>query len=159
VLFAGGTAHAGDDKELPHDHTVLIGLGGATEYELGGGSFHSGRNAMVEWDIIENWQELEVAASLLAGDKGVEVPIDLIVKKPFRLTQSVELMLGIGPELVRLSTPAKKTTYVGGQAAIDFMFWPSHRFGLWVEPTYDLVFQNTTLSHGIGSMGGLLVGW
>jgi len=114
VLFAGGTAHAGDDKELPHDHTVLIGLGGATEYELGGGSFHSGGNAMVEWDIIENWLELEVAASLLAGDKGVEVPIDLIVKKPFRLAQVVEFMIGVGPELVRVFTPAKKTTYVGG---------------------------------------------
>ena len=110
MLFAGGTAHAGDDKELPHDHTVLIGLGGATEYELGGGSFHSGGNAM----IIENWLELEVAASLLAGDKGVEVPIDLIGKKPFRLAQVVEFMIGVGPELVRVFTPAKKTTYVGG---------------------------------------------
>ena len=158
MLFAEGTAHAADDKELPSEHTIIIGVGGATEYELGNGSFHSGANVMVEWDAIENWLELEVATSLLAADKGIELPVDLIVKKPFRLTQSVELMLGVGPELVRISTPARKTTYAGGQIAVDFMLWPSHRFGLWVEPTYDLVFRHT-LSHGIGSTGGLLVGW
>ena len=37
VLFAEGTAHAADDKELPSEHTIIIGFGGATEYELGNG--------------------------------------------------------------------------------------------------------------------------
>ena len=71
VLFPEGAAHADDDKELPLEHTIVARIGGATEYELGGGSILSGGNVMVEWDAIENWLELEVSASLLAADNGV----------------------------------------------------------------------------------------
>ncbi len=40
---------------------------------------------MVEWDAVESSLELEVGASMLITPGGVEVPGDLLVKKPFRL--------------------------------------------------------------------------
>jgi hypothetical protein len=67
-------------------------------------------------------------------------------------------MIGVGPELVHVSTPTTKATYFGGQVALDFMFWPTQRVGLWVEPSYDLIFRDG-LSHGLGSTGGVLFGW
>jgi hypothetical protein len=100
---------------------------------------------MVEWDAIENWLEFEVSVSVLTADKGVAVPLDLIVKKPFRITRWFEFMVGIGAEIVPV-TGANKGTYFGGQMALDFMFWPSHRFGLWVQPSYDLIFQGRGLA-------------
>ena len=93
---------------------------------------------MIEWDAIEDWLELEVGASILSVDGGVEVPIDLLVKKPFKLARWAEFMFGVGPEVVQV-TGTHRGTYFGGELALDFMFWPWGRHvGLWVEPEYDL---------------------
>ncbi|MGD0678273.1 MAG: hypothetical protein ABSC94_22920 [Polyangiaceae bacterium] len=141
------------------EHTIIVGVGGAAELELRGGAVHPGGNLMLEWDAIENWLELEVGASVLSADGGVEVPIDLLVKKPFRLTRWAEFMVAIGPEVVAVSNPTTKATYFGGEAALDFMFWPWERHvGLWIEPEYDFIFRDV-VSHGLGSTGGLLFGW
>jgi hypothetical protein len=151
-------AHAAPETNASFDHTIIVGVGGAIEAELGTGSVHPGVNGMVEWDAIENWLELEVEASILSVDGGVEMPLGLLAKKPFRLRRWAECMIGFGPEVVRLSTPRTKATYFGGQVALDFMFWPWHEVGLWVEPSYDFVFPDG-LSRSIGSTGGVLLGW
>ena len=104
-----------ESSEESLDHTIIVGIGGAMELELGDGSLLAGGNVMVEWDAVEDWLEFEVGASVLPAPSGAEVPIDL-------------------------------------------MFWPTHRFGFWFEPAYDVVFHDGT-SHGLGSSGGLLVGW
>jgi hypothetical protein len=149
----------GHDNEEPPEHTVIVGVGGAAELELGDGSLYPGANLMVEWDAIENWLELEIGASILSASRGVDVPIGLLVKKPFKLAPWAELMVGVGPEVVLVSNPTTKATYFGAEGALDFMFWPwGRRVGLWVEPEYDLIFHDGA-SSGIGSSGGLLFGW
>lgn len=156
VLAEGGHGPEQEDDLL--DHTIVVGVGDATELELGDGSVHPGANIMVEWDAIENWLEVEIGASVLAVDHGVEVPIDLLVKKPFTLGRRAELMIGVGPEVVQV-TGVKKGTYFGGELALDFMFWPwGKQVGLWVEPEYDLVVHDGATS-GIGGTGGVLFGW
>jgi hypothetical protein len=140
------------------DHTIVVGVGGAAELELEDGSLRPGANIMVEWDAIENWLELEVGTSLLSRSGGVEIPIDLLIKKPFRLARRAEFMIGLGPEIVEV-TGTNKGTYFGGEVALDFMFWPWGRhLGLWVEPEYDLTYQHRA-SSGIGTTGGVLFGW
>jgi hypothetical protein len=139
------------------DHTIIVGVGGAAELELADGSLHPGANVMVEWDAIENWLELEVGASALSTAGGVQIPIDLLVKKPFKLARWAEFMVGVGPEVVQVT--GVNGTYFGGEVALDFMFWPwGRRVGLWVEPEYDLIFHNGATS-GLGSTGGVLLGW
>ena len=151
-------AQSGDETDTDSAHTLVVGAGGATELELPGGSPRLGANVMVEWEAIDDWLELEVGASLLAETNGIEVPVDLLAKKPFKLTRWAEFMVGVGPEVVHVSG-SPRATYFGGEAALDFMFWPSgHRLGLWVEPEYDLIFERTP-SSGVGASGGLLVGW
>ena len=156
--FGADPRSAGEGDAEGFDHTILLGIGGATEVELGDGSLQPGANVMVEWDAIENWLEFEVGASLLATSGGVEVPIDLLVKKPFKLAPWAEFMIGVGPEVVQV-TGAKKRTYFGGEVALDVMFWPWGRHvGLWVEPEYDVVFHDGA-SSGVGWTGGVLFGW
>jgi hypothetical protein len=62
------------------EHTLVVGIGGAGELELQGGAFHAGANVMVEWDAVENWLELELGASILSAEGGVEMPVDLLFK-------------------------------------------------------------------------------
>lgn len=155
--FAEGARDADDG---PPEHTIVVGAGGAAEVELRDGSLHPGANVMVEWDAVEDWLEIEVGASVLAADGGVEVPVDLLFKKPFRLSRWAEFMIGVGPEVVPVSNPATRATYFGGEAALDFMFWPwGPRTGLWLEPEYDAVFHDGGVDHGLGVTGGLLLGW
>ena len=150
----GGQEQKEDEEYI--EHTIILGVGGAGELELADGTLHAGANVMVEWDAIENWLELE--ASILAADHGSEIPIGLLVKKPFHLTRWAEVMIGVGPAIVQVSNRTTKATYFGGQVALDFMVWPTQRFGLWVEPSYDVIARDG-LSHGTGSTGGLLIGW
>jgi hypothetical protein len=154
-----GRARARETDEGAVEHTIVVGAGGAGEVELGDGSVHAGGSVMVEWDAVEDWLELEVGASVLSAGGGFELPVDLLVKKPFRLAPRAELMIGLGPELVTVSDRTARATYLGGELALDFMFWPwGRRVGLWVEPEYDLVFRDGTAS-GLGSTGGVLLGW
>jgi hypothetical protein len=152
------TTASAEVKEADVDHTLIIGVGGAGELEIGDGSLHPGANVMIEWDAIENWLELEVGASVLSAPGGVQVPIDVLVKKPFKLARWAEFMIGVGPEVVQV-TGANKGTYLGGEVALDFMFWPWGRHvGIWLEPEYDLTYQHR-VACGIGSTGGVLFGW
>jgi hypothetical protein len=147
-----------DTREEAIDHTIILGVGGAGELELGEGSFHPGANIFVEYEAIEKWLELELGASVLSAEGGVDVPIDLLLKKPFRLSRGVEFMVGVGPEIVNIRGTGKGGTFGGIEFALDFMFWPSQRVGLWLEPSYDIVFRSGT-SHGVGSTGGVIFGW
>jgi hypothetical protein len=148
----------GELAEKAIEHTIVLGVGGAGEFELGEGSFHQGANVFVEYEAIDDWLELELGASLLFAEAGVEIPIDLLVKKPFQLSRRVEFMPGLGPELVSVSGTGKDGTFGGIEFALDFMFWPSGRVGLWIEPSYDIVFRDG-ISHGVGGTGGLIFGW
>ena len=70
----------------------------------------------------------------------------------------VEFMLGIGPEWIHTNAYGKKTNSVGAEVAPDFMFWPSkkHRFGWYLEPSYDYKF-GPGHEHSLGVSGGLLI--
>jgi hypothetical protein len=157
-LYAQNEGQRKDGEEQYVEHTVIVGVGGAAEFELADGSLHPGANLMIEWDAIENWLEFEVEASMLSADHGTETPIGLTIKKPFHLARWAEFMVGLGPELVYVSGRTTQGTFFGGQVVLDFMFWPTQRFGLWVEPSYDLIVRDG-LSHGLGTTGGLLIGW
>jgi hypothetical protein len=155
VAFPGFRAEellVGDRHGL--DELGDLPAGGAAELELGDGPLHPGANVMVEWDAIESWLELEVGVSVLTARGGVQIPIDLLVKTPFRLAPRAEFMIGVGPEVAR-ATGANRGTYFGGEVALDFIFWPwGEHVGLWIEPEYD----QQGASSGIGTTGGVLFG-
>lgn len=140
------------------ENTFVVGIGGAAEVELADGSFHPGVNLMFEWGAIENWLEIELGVSVLAAEGGVEVPVDLLFKKPFRLSPRAELFVGLGPQIVHVANPTTKATYFGAEFALDFFYWQSQRFGLWVEPSFGVVFRDN-VSTSIGVTAGLIVGW
>jgi hypothetical protein len=158
---AASDARAGraqEEREEREERTLIVGAGGAAEVELADGSAHAGANVFVEWEAIEGWLELELGASVLPAGDAAEVPVDLLFKKPFRLAPGIELMAGLGPEVVTVTGGAARGTYAGGEVALDFMFWPWRRAGLWIEPAYDFVFRDG-VAHSLGSTGGVMLGW
>jgi hypothetical protein len=153
-LCPGNTFAQSADKEP----VAVLELGGAASESLAGGGSSFGPNFAVEVTPIENWLEIEAGVTPLSSSNSTEWDTDLLFKKPWTLSGTAEFMFGVGPEWIHRSENGTKTNSVGGEAALDFMFWPSgkHKFGWYLEPAYDYDFGRGH-EQSIGVSGGLLI--
>jgi hypothetical protein len=138
------------------DHAIVFELGAAGDWERGE-AIHKGVTLAFEVTPIEHWLELEIGATALAADGGVEVPFDVLFKKPWQPSPRFEFMVGVGPEVVHVSG-RDGGTFWGAEGVLDFMFWPRKNVGWYVEPGYEIVWRDGTRHHGIGMAVGLLIG-
>jgi hypothetical protein len=95
LLCSGNTLAQSVDKEP----AAVLELGGTADWNVKGGSSF-GPTVAVEVTPIENWLELEAGVTPLFTRHSTEWDIDLLFKKPWRLSKKAEFMLGIGPEWV-----------------------------------------------------------
>jgi len=144
-----------DDK----DPRAVLEFGAAPQRSLTGGGWTSGPTAAIEVTPIENWLELEAGVTTLFARHSTEWDSDLLFKKPWTLSRKVEFMLGVGPEWIHTSRHNTVTNSAGGEVALDFMFWPArrHRFGWYLEPSYDYDFGQGH-DQSVSISGGLLIG-
>jgi hypothetical protein len=97
ILMFAGDAHAGDKEKEP---SAILEIGGASEWNLQNGAASVGPSVAVEFDAIKDWLELEVGFSpLLKKGSSPEWSTDLLFKKPFTLSNTVEFMIGDGLSL------------------------------------------------------------
>jgi hypothetical protein len=138
------------------DHVIIYELGAAGDWSRAEG-FHPGGTVAFEITPIEHWLELEVGFTAIRGDGTTEMPIDLLFKKPWRISPTFEFMLGLGPELIH-TTGRERRTFWGLSSVLDFMIWPRKNVGWYVEPGYELTFRDGTKHHGLAIAAGLLIG-
>jgi hypothetical protein len=149
-----GQANVPRDGE---DHALVLELGAVLDWERAEGQLHHGGTFAFEVTPIENWLELEIGITAVAADGGMEMPVDVLFKKPWRISPQFEFMIGAGPEFVH-SSGANHATLWGGEAILDFMFWPRKNIGWYVEPGYEITFRDGMKHHGVGIAVGLLIG-
>lgn len=139
LCLCSGNAFAQSVEKEP---AAVLELGGTTAWNLRDGRSIFGPDIAVEVTPIKNWLEFEAGVTPLFSRHSTEWDTDLLFKKPWTLSKRAELMIGIGPEWVHTNEYGMKTNSVAGEAAVDFMFWPSenHRFGWFVEPGYEYSF-------------------
>ncbi|MGD0966637.1 MAG: hypothetical protein ABSA57_22455 [Candidatus Acidiferrales bacterium] len=153
-LCSGSAFGQSVDKEP----AAIVELGAAASASLKGAGWSFGPDIAVEVTPIENWLELEAGVTPLFGSHSTEWDTDLLFKKPWTLSEKAEFMFGIGPEWVHTKQYGITTNSVAAEAVLDFMFWPSgkHRFGWYLEPSYDYNFGRGH-EQSIGISGGLLI--
>jgi hypothetical protein len=139
------------------DHTLVFEFGAAADWEPAEGSVHQGGTVALELTPIPEMLELECGLTALATNGGVELPLDVLFKKPWRVSPQFEFMIGAGPELVHAFGP-NHATFWGGEAVLDFMFWPRQNLGWYLEPGYEITFRAGTEHHGVALAAGLLIG-
>jgi hypothetical protein len=154
LLWAGNVFAQSTEKES----VAVVEVGGAAERSLTEGNSSFGPTVTVEVTPIEKLLELEAGVTPLFRRHSTEWSTDFLLKKPWTPSPKVEFMLGIGPEWIHTNAYGKKMNAVGVEVAPDFMFWPSkkHRFGWYLEPSYDYKF-GPGHEHSLGVSGGLLV--
>jgi hypothetical protein len=150
LLFIPLCGHAEESEP-----TAIVELGGAAQWGLRGASSY-GPNLGIETTPIPEILEIEADVTPFFGHGQTEWDGDLLFKKPFDLSESVEFMAGVGPEWEHTIAHGVVTDALGGEAALDFMYWPTRdrRFGFYMEPTYSYSFgsgheQSISLSIGL----------
>ena len=137
----------------------MLEIGGAASRSLTESQSSFGPTLAVEVTPIEKWLELEVGVTPLFRPHSTEWSVDLLFKKPWTLSDTKEVMIGIGPEWIHSNAYGIKMNSVAGEIVPDFMFWLSkkHRFGWYLEPSYEYKF-GPAHEHSIGLSGCLLIG-
>jgi hypothetical protein len=155
LFLCSGSAFAQSADKEP---AAIVELGGAGSWSLKGGGSSFGPTVAVEVTPIEKWLELEGGVTRLFSRHSAEWDADFLFKKPWTLSHKVEFMFGVGPEWIHTSASGMKTNSLGGEAVLDFMFWPSgkHRFGWYLEPGYDYDIGRGH-EQSLGISGGLLI--
>jgi hypothetical protein len=149
ALSAFVTTAQAEEKEP----TAIIELGGVGEWGLPGASSF-GPSAAVEFTPIKDWLEIEAGVAPMFSSGPTEWDADLLLKKPFTLSDKLEFMIGVGPAWIF----SREATKVGGEVALDFMFWPTpdRKFGWFLEPAYTYSF-NAGHEQSLGVSAGLLI--
>ncbi|MBV9770341.1 MAG: hypothetical protein JOZ32_12270 [Bryobacterales bacterium] len=155
LLLYLGSASA----EEKNDEMAVIELGAASSWNLKDLTSRLGPTLAVEVSPIQKWLEIEAGVTPSFGHQATEWANDLLFKKPWTLSRTVEFMAGIGPEWIHTSESGRVTNTLAGEAVADFMIWPErwqHKFGWYAEPGYEYNF-GPGHERSIGISFGLLI--
>src|SRR5258708_6797527 len=86
-----------EHEEHEDDHGLILKLGPAGECPLNSERPSFGGMIAADVEPIENWLALEFGISTLPNAGHAELSGDLLFKKPFRLSPTVDFMIGVGP--------------------------------------------------------------
>jgi hypothetical protein len=151
--------YASVEEKRPGEEVAVIEIGAAPSRNLKDHASSFGPTVAVEVSPIENWLELEAGVTSSFGQHATEWATDLLFKKPWTLSRTVEFMAGIGPEWIHTRESGTTRNSIAGEAVLDFMFWPGrwkHKFGWYVEPGYEYNFGRGH-ERSIGINFGLLI--
>lgn len=134
----------GQIEEKEREPVAIIEIGAAGDWALTHGTPSYGPSAAIEVTPIKERLEIEAGVTPFFSRGQTEWDTDLIFKKPYTLSKTTEFMFGAGPEWAHTIKGGKSTNSIGGEAALDFMFWPwpKRRFGWYLEPTYGYNFSS-----------------
>ncbi len=152
LLFAA-KAQA-EDKEP----SALVEIGGTGEWSLRDGGSSFGPAAAIEVTPFKDQLEIEAGVTRLFGGGHTEWGTDLLFKKPYALSDTVEFEFGIGPEWIHATGGGKTADSIGGEVALEFQFWPwpERNFGWYLEPSYGYDFGKEH-EQSLGMTVGLLI--
>jgi len=120
------------------DADAELEIGGVAQWGLPGGGASYGPSVALEFTPIPHWLEVEVGVGPQFGGGRTVWDTEFVLKKPFTLSDTVEFMIGVGPEWLHPVGGGKNADSAGGEALLDFQFWasPEHKFGWFIEPSY-----------------------
>src|SRR4051794_4550897 len=107
-------AYAAEEKEP----LAVVMLGVAGEGSLSDRAFSRGPAAAVEFSAIKDWMEIEVGGAKLFRRGHSEWEAEVVFRKPFSLSDTAEMMLGLGPMWTQSKGESGK---IGTTFVADFM--------------------------------------
>jgi hypothetical protein len=128
---------------------LILDAGAAGEKELAGGSTRLGPALGIEIEAIESRLEVELGAARFEQNGSTVWNVDLSFKKPWRLSERLEIMPGLGPTWEHANARQGQVNFWGIEGVVDLFFWCGRRLGLFVEPAYGVGFNGGGRSLGL----------
>jgi hypothetical protein len=155
ALVPESTARAAEKEKEP---IAELELGVAGDWDTTGGTFGVGPSLGIEVTPIKNWLEIEAEVSPVFGGGRTEWETELIFKKPFDVSDKLEVMPGVGPAWFYKTGPGESGSSIGAVALVDFQIWPSaeRKLGLFIEPSYSYDFGREH-EQSLGVTAGILI--
>jgi len=111
----------------------------------------------VEFVAIKDELEIELSTSWLGSSSPRQLSEEVIFKRPLSLTSELELDLGLGLSFGRrYNYSSSNANQVGGVFSAELMWWPTKKFGYYLNPQYNLGFGSSMGDRGIGLSAGVL---
>jgi hypothetical protein len=107
----------------------------------------------VERVLVPGWLDAEVSVLVAPGSGGLTLPIDLVLKKPFELSRSVEGFIGLGLATEWLEAGESETAY-GAASQLGVYYWLDRHFALVFEGEYNLLLSPETEHEIVLASGG-----
>jgi hypothetical protein len=143
-----------EDKEP----SAIIEIGGAGEWGVRDGVQSFGPALSLDVTPLKDWLEIEAGVTSQFGGGTTQWETDIVFKKPFTLSHTAEVEIGVGPAWMHAAGGGKTSDSLGGEAVVEFEFWPwpERNFGWYLEPSYGYDFG---AGHGqsLGVTVGLLI--
>jgi hypothetical protein len=141
TMVFGASVQAAEKEragEKENEPIAELELGVSGDWDLAGGAFSLGPSLGIEVTPIKDWLEIEAEVSPVFGGGRTEWETELIFKKPFELSDKLEVMPGLGPAWFYKTGHGESSSSIGAVALVDFQIWPSaeRKLGLFVEPSY-----------------------
>ena len=141
------------------EHDLVFKAGPAFERSLNENATTFGGTLGVEVTPIEHWLELELSVTRLRSSGRRDDSVELQFKKPFQLSSTAELMIGVGPASGRNFSGGTSSKARAVDVSVDLMVWPTPKVGWFLEPTYGHGIGPSRGGRAIGASAGLLIGW
>jgi len=153
ALIASGYEAAATEKD--NDPLWVAMIGAAGEWPTHD-TFKNGPSLSIEFDLIKDWLEVEVGSAKLFRGSNSEFETEIVFRKPFTLSETAEVMVGLGPMWSKAKDESWK---VGTTFVADFMFWlsPEKKFGWFLEPSYSIINPGNERSFAVSA--GLIIGF
>jgi hypothetical protein len=140
ALIAGAIAltTSAQAAEKEKEAIAELELGVAGDWDTTGGTFSVGPSLGIEVTPIKDWLEIEAEVSPVFGSGRTEWETELIFKKPFEVSDKLEVMPGVGPAWFYKTGQGETGGSIGAVALLDLQLWPSaeRKLGWFIEPSY-----------------------
>jgi hypothetical protein len=107
----------------------------------------------VERVLVPGWLDVEVSVLVAPGSGGLTLPIDLVLKKPFELSPTVEAFIGLGLATEWFEAGESETAY-GAASQLGVYYWLDPHFALAFEGEYNLLLSPETEHEVVLASGG-----
>ena len=107
----------------------------------------------IERVLVPGWLAAELSVLVAPGTGGLTLPIDLVLKKPFEFSSSVEGFVGLGLATEWLEAGEAETAY-GAASQLGANYWLAPHFALAFEGEYNLLLSPETEHEFVLASGG-----
>lgn len=147
---------AANEPAAEHDYHLMAGALGTSLFALdeSGHGVHGG-GLFVEVTAFPHWLEVELAVRVVASE--AVMPIDLLLKLPLHISESVHPFVGVGPALV-IGLEDEGSAHAALAASLGLYWWLVAHVGVTAEVDYEMVFAHGA-HHELGGSVGVVFGW